>query len=224
MSERDLAVVELLGALTYGQLRAFVTAAASVELAPSVGVADDLAGHAAREHHRYVVLRQRLDALTDLPVAVMDRQRTVFDAFFADRPEDWASAATRLAVGLPIAADFARAVAPSVDTATGEALVEALADRDAFERFALAELRQVLADDDAARVAARADVAALVGAALTGFQEVTAATDALRVLFAEQAEEEGSSPEAVVRRLAIAVLGGHRRRMLDLGLDELDEP
>jgi hypothetical protein len=222
VSERDLAVVELLGALTYGQLRAFVAAASAVAMAPDVGVAEELADHAAREHDRYARLRARLAVLTDLPQAVLERQRGVFDAFFSATPDDWATATTNLAVGLPMAADFARAVAPAVDDDTAAVLVEALTDRAGFEDFALRELHAVLESDPSAVDEARRDVAGLVGRALTGYQEVLGETDALRVLFEQHARDEGLTSEGLTKRLAMQVLGEHRRRMLSLGIDDLE--
>jgi len=221
-SATDLAVVELLGALAYGQLRAFVAAASAVPLASDVECAQELAGHAAREHERWLLLRARLDDLTDLPSSVLERQRPTFDAFFAARPDDWLNATVALAVGLPMAADFARAVAPTVDAETGRLLVETLADRDAFEAFAMTELRAQLDAGPKAHETARRAVAELVGRALTGFQGALGETDALRVLFDEHAQHQGTTPESVVKHLALEVLEAHRRRMLALGLDDLE--
>lgn len=218
----DLAVVELLGALTYGQLRAFVAAAAAVPLAPDVAAAEELADHAAREHDRWQQLRTRLGELTDLPGTVLDRQRPRFDAFFDVRPDDWLSASVALAIGLPMAGDFARAVAPTVDDATAEVLVSTLAGRDAFQSFAMRELRTMLDADDGASQRARAQVGELVGRALTSFMSVVGDTDALRVLFEEHAREQDVTSETVVKRLAVDVLEAHRRRMLALGLDDLE--
>ena len=55
------------------------------------------------------------------------------------------------------------------------------------------------------------------------FQGIIADTDALKVVLEHDAEEEGISGETRVKRLAIAVLEGHRRRMVELGLEDLDE-
>ena len=77
-----LATVELLGAVTYGQLRAFQVTAAAIAVAPDARSADQLADFAVREHEAYVVLRDHLVAETDLAAAVIDRQKAVFDAYF----------------------------------------------------------------------------------------------------------------------------------------------
>jgi hypothetical protein len=64
-------------------------------------------------------------------------------------------------------------------------------------------------------------VADVVGLALTSFTSSLSQTDALRVLFERRAVELSITAEGVVKRMAIEVLGAHRRRMVDLDLDEL---
>ena len=126
----QLATVELLGAVTYGQLRAFQTTATAIAVAPDARSADMLADHAMREHRAYVTLRDHLVAETDLAAAVIDRQKPVFDAYFDAVPlDDWRSACVFFTVGLPIAADFSREVAPTLQARTAEVIVAALADR-----------------------------------------------------------------------------------------------
>ena len=214
---RALATVELLGALTYAQLRAFDITAAAVRYAPDSRAADQLADLALSEHHGYVLLRERLRALTDLPSPALDRQRARADTFFDKLPvDDWLSACTFFSVGLPIAADFARAIAPRLDDETAAAVLEALANRDAFEQFANVHVLRLIATDDEARVRARHLVADITGRALTQFQAAITDTDALRVLL-------GGEDEAnIVRRVAMQVLDSHHRRMASLGLDEPD--
>lgn len=211
-----LATAELVGALTYGQLRAFQVAAAAVRLAPTIALADQLASFAVREHERYQSMREHLRRLTDLADRVMERQRERFDAFFDQLAlEDWMGANAFFAMGLPIAADFARAIAPAVDEETGLVLERALAGRDPFEAFALEQIRATLDAADPADVERiRHLVAGTIGRALTGFQGSVADTDALGVLLA--------AGEADVTTLAIDVLNAHRARMVALGLDDLE--
>lgn len=221
MDERDLATVELLGALAYGQLRSFAATASTLTLAPDARVADQLATWAADEHARYQQLRDHLGTRTELPTAVMERQRGYFDDYFDRAPlEDWFGACVFFALGLPIASDFTRAVAPTLDDRSAEVVVAAL-DREEVEAAALEQLSQLLTDD-AARERARGLTADLLGRALTGFQGAMSNTDALRVLLTED-RDHGESGEARVKRLALAVLGGHRRRVVALGLEDLDD-
>jgi hypothetical protein len=221
--EVELATVEVLGALAYGQLRSFESAARAVRFAPDATAADQLAELAVREHVAYVALRDHLRSRTDLATAVMDRQKPHFDAYFDRVPvDDWFGAGVFFAVGLPIAADFGRALSPVLAPDTAAVVVGALADRAPFERFAIDQLGQQLTDEDA-RERARHLAADVLGRALTAFQGIVADTDALKVLLAHRAEEEGVSDEARVKQLAIDVLSGHRRRMVALGLEDLDE-
>jgi hypothetical protein len=219
----ELATVELLGALAYGQLRSFEVTARAVRHAPDSRRADALAQFAVREHAGYALLRDHLASLTDLPEAVMDRQKPHFDAYFDRVPVDdgWFAACTFFAFGLPIAADFGRDLAPALDNETALVVVGALSDRGPFERFAIDELRPQLEDEEA-RDRSRHLVADVLGRALTGFQGVMSDTDALKVLL-DAAREPGETGEARVKRLAIEVMSGHRRRVVELGLEDLED-
>ena len=218
----ELATVELLGALAYGQLRSFEVSSRAIRHSADARRADQIADFALREHAGYALLRDHLLERTDLGPAVMDRQKPHFDAYFDRVPlEDWFEACTFFALGLPIAADFGREVAPLLDERTGLVVVGALADRSPFEQFATEHLREQLVDDER-RERARRLVADMIGRALTGFQGVITDTDALKILVASSAEP-GETGESRVRRLALSVMERHRRRMLDLDLEDLDE-
>lgn len=218
----ELATVEVVGALTYGQLRAFETAARAIRHAPDARTADTLADLAAGEYRAYTVLRDHLVARTDLASGVLDRQKPHFDAYFDEVPgEGWSANCAFFAIGLPIAADFGRALAPSLPADTGAVVVEALTGREAFTSFAVDQLGPALADD-VARDRVRKVAADVLGGALTSFQGVIADTDALKVVFAAEAERGGTSAEGRVKHLALEVLEGHRRRIVDLGLEDLE--
>lgn len=220
--ELQLATAELLGALTYGQLRAYTTAVALVPLAPDLERTDRLLAFADRERERYRGMRARLEELTDLPRSVMDRQKHAFDRFFDHLAvDDWLGGVAFLAVGLPLSADFARAVAVTVDQDTGAVLVEALAGRSNTEAYAREQL-QVLLDAPEHHERVKKLVAEVIGLALTEFTSALGSTDALRVLFDQHAEEQDLTSEQVVKRLAMDVLESHRRRMHALGLDDLE--
>jgi hypothetical protein len=216
-TDQALATVELLGALAYAQLRAFEHAAAAIRWAPDVRAADRLVGFAVSEQAGYVRLRDRLRALTDLPEPAMDRQRPRVDAFFDNLPVgDWSSACTLFAVGLPMAADFARAVAPALDPGTADAVIAALAEREAFESYARQQLVATIDGDAQRRERIRRLAAEITGSALTEFQGAVTDTDALEVLLA-QLEEHGGGD--VLRRTAVDLLAQHRRRMHAIGVD-----
>ena len=219
--ELDLATVELLGALAYGQLRSFEATARTIRHAPDVRIADQMAEFAVEEHARYVRLRDHLATRTELPAAVMERQRPHFDAYFDRAPlDDWFGACVFFALGLPIATDFVRAVAPALDDETAEVVTSAL-ERERSVRVTVDALAAQLTDDEA-RVRARGLTADLLGRALTGFQGVVSETDALKVLLAADTGEDESG-EQRVKRLALTVMDGHRRRAVELGLEDLDD-
>ncbi len=221
MDDRDLATVELLGSLAYGQLRSFAATSSRLTLAPDVRMADQLATWSVDEHARYRQLRDHLATRTELPTAVMERQRGYFDSYFDRAPlQDWFGACVFFALGLPIASDFARAVAPTLDDVSARVVIAAL-DREAVEAAALEQLSMLLTDG-AARERARALTADLLGRALTGFQGAMSNTDALRVLLTSDLDT-GETGEARVKHLALAVLEGHRRRVIALGLEDLDD-
>lgn len=212
-----LATVELLGALTYAQLRAFEIAAGAIRHAPDVRAADRVAAFAVTEHQAYRRLRDRLEQLTDLPEPPMDRQRARVDAFFDGLPvDDWLSAATFFAVGLPMAADFARAVAPALDPDTAAAVVEALAERHGFEGYASEQVALEVERGGEPRQRVRRLTAEIAGSALTEFQGAITSTDALLVLLEGLEEDAGDD---VLRHTAVALLEQHRRRMAAIGVD-----
>lgn len=219
---RDLATVELLGALSYGQLRSYAATARLIEIARDVRRADAIASVAAAEHAAYRRLRDHLATRTELPLAVMERQKASFDHYFDRAPlDDRLGASVFFALGLPMAADFARAVAPRLDEESAAVVLDALATREDFERGAIEALRLQLDEADNLE-RARHLTADLLGRALTTYQHVVSDSDALRILFAS-GPEETESAERRVKRLAIEVLGGHRRRTVELGLEDLED-
>lgn len=220
-NDRELATIELLGALAYGQLRAFEATARTIPHAPTTKLADELAAFAAGEYERYTRLRDELGRRTELPAAVMDRQRHRFDDFFDHAPlTDWFGASVFFAIGLPIASDFGRAIAPVLPADLAVLVVDAL-DRGAAESLANQQALAILTDASA-RQRARHLVADILGRALTGFQAAMDDTDALRILLDADCRP-GESGEQRVKRLAITVLEGHRRRSVELGLEDLDD-
>ena len=218
-NDRELATVELLGVLAYGQLRSFGAMSSAVRFAPDARSADRIAGFARREYDAYEALTQHLGELTALPTAAMDRQKGLFDAFFARAPlDDWFGASVFFAFGIPLARDFMRTVVPMLDAASGDVVLRTLQDRADVEQAAVALLRAQLATD-VLRERARGIVADLLGQALTAFQQAAGDSDALKVLLG--GEQGAASTE--VRRLAMELLTAHRGRLVELGLEDPEE-
>jgi hypothetical protein len=219
----ETATAELLGALAYGQLRAIEAAARLIAVAPDADTAVLATDVVAHELEAYRALEADLARRTDRPAALMDRMKPHFDAYFDRAPlDDWFGASVFFALGLPIAADFAGALAPVLDEPTAALVVEAIGGREELEEASVAQLRAQLSGAEATSQA-RQLAGDLLGRALTSYQEAMGETDALKVLFAGAAQVAGSTAEAQVKRLAMEVLTGHRRRTVALGLEDLDD-
>jgi hypothetical protein len=213
---RELATIELLGVLAYGQLRSFGAMSSAVRFAPDARTADRIATFARGEHEAYQSLHDHLAGLTAQPTAAMDRQKGLFDAFFARAPlDDWFGACVFFAFGIPLARDFMRTVVPMLEPRSGDVVLRTLQVRAEVEDAAIALLRAQLTAD-ALRERARSIVADLLGQALTAFQQAAADSDALEVLLG--ADDDGASVE--VRRLAMDLLAAHRGRLVALGLED----
>ena len=222
MDDVDLATVELLGALAYGQLRSFAALACTVGVAPDASAADALAERAVREHAGYRRLRDHLATRTELSTAVMDRQKPRFDTYFDRAPlESWFGACVFFALGLPIAADFTRWITPALDSDTAAVLTQVVDERAPLQEDASHRLAELLVGE-AERERARRLTADLVGRALTGFQTVVADSDALKVLLTT-GPGEGQTGEQRVKELAVSIMTGHHRRVIALGLEEVDD-
>lgn len=216
MSTDDLALAQLIAAAAWGQLAGAALTAAVVPLSPDVQVAEELADLADREYDRWRVIRGHLATLTDLPEALLTRQRPLFDEFFEGATDHgWEHACAVLAFGWSIANDFLHEIAPSLPERTRVVLDE-IADNHDVERFALAQLRErVTTAEDRERM--RAIVADLLGRALAGFQRAMQDTDALEVLLDSDAQ-----PGVASRQFAIDLLSRHRSRLAELGIDDPD--
>lgn len=219
----EAATTELLAALTYGQLRAIEAAARLIAVAPDAETAAGAAEVVGYELDAYRALLADLETRSSSPAALMDGMKPHFDAYFDRAPlGDWFGTSVFFALGLPIAADFAQAIAPVLDRSTADLVTDAIGGREEQEASAVEQLKAQLVDDEAVERARRL-AGDLLGRALTSYQEAMGSTDALRLLFAEAAANEGTSAESQVKRLAMEVLTGHRRRTVALGLEDLDE-
>ena len=217
------ATAQLLGALAYGQLRAIDAAARLIAVAPDADTADGAASAVGHELDAYRALVADLEGRAGSPAALMDHMKPHFDAYFDRAPlDDWFGASVFFALGVPIAADFAQAIAPVLDPPTAALVAEAIGGREELEAAAVERLKAQLEDEEAVDRARRL-AGDLLGRALTSYQEAMGETDALKVLFAGAAANEGTSAESQVKRLAMEVLSGHRRRTVALGLEDLDE-
>jgi 1,2-phenylacetyl-CoA epoxidase catalytic subunit len=115
----DAAIVELLGALAYGELSAFDRLADDARLAPTLDGRARMSAMAAVEMGHYRLLAERLETLGVAPPAAMEPFVAALETYHAmTEPETWLEGVVKAFVGDGMAADFYRAVAEYVDEPT----------------------------------------------------------------------------------------------------------
>ena len=211
------AVVDLLGALAYGELTAFSRLA--VRRRPrAVAVRQGRARAAGGQ--RVPALRGAARPARDLardPDAAMGPFVVALDAFHErTAPQTWLEGLVKAYVGDGIARDFYREVSAYLDPGTHELVTSVLADEGHAE-FVVREVRQAIEADP--RVAGRLALwgRRLVGEALSQAQRVAADRDGLTALLVGGVDSTRRRP----RRAGAHVRAAHRgaqRRMATLGL------
>ena len=207
------AVVDLLGALAYGELTAFERLAVDSRLAPTLDDKTKLAGMACKEFGHYRVLAEHLSSEVGVePVEAMAPFVAPVDEFHdSTRPSDWLEGLVKAYVGDSIAADFYREISVYLDPRTQELVLEVLKDTG-HAAFAVDRVGAAIAADP--RVSGRLALwgRRLVGEALTQAQRVAADRDALIRLVA------GSGDLGEFSRMLGRMTERHTQRMASLGL------
>jgi hypothetical protein len=210
-TNRD-AVVELLGALAYGELTAFERLATDSALAPTLTDKAQLAGMAVAEFGHYQRLHARLASMGVDPEAAMAPFVDALDEFHeVTAPSDWYEGLIKAYVGDGLAADFYREVAQVLDPGTRDFVLDVLADTG-HSSFAVDRVRAAIEADPS--IAGRLALWArrLVGEALTQAQKVAVRRDALANLIVE------SGDLAEIGRMFARITDRHSERMTALGL------
>ncbi len=211
------AVIDLLGAMAYGELTAFSRLAADAELAPTLPDKAALGHQAVTEFHHYQLLEARLQQLEADVTAAMQPFVEAIDAFHdRARPSGWLEGLVKAYVGDGIATDFYREVAAYVDPGTRELVLEVLQDMGQAE-FAVRTVREAIDRDPT--IAGRLALwgRRLVGEALSQAQRVAAERDALGGLLIGGGYHSGADL-AEIGRMFARLTGEHTRRMGRLGL------
>lgn len=210
-------VVDLLGALAYGELTAFSRLAGDAELAPSLADKVALAQVAATEFRHYEALAERIQGLGVEPQEAMAPFVAPVDAFH-DRtaPNDWLEGLVKAYVGDGIATDFYREVAAFVDADT-RALVHRVLE-DAGHTEVVAGAVRAAVDRDP-RLAGRLALWArrLVGEALSQAQRVAVDRDGLAALLVGTEDQPGADLVEIGHMFA-RIMDRHGERMKVLGL------
>src|SRR4051795_8745675 len=101
------AVVDLLGAIAYGEISAFERLAKDARMAPELGDKGELAKMAAAEYSHYERLCDHLVLLGADPIKAMEPFRKAFDDFHVrTASSDWLEGLVTAYVGDGVAADF----------------------------------------------------------------------------------------------------------------------
>ncbi len=212
------AVVDLLGAMAYGELTAFSRLAADADLAPSLLDKGSLGRQAVSEFHHYTLLEARLRDLDADVAEAMEPFVAAVDAFHdRTRPSSWLEGLVKAYVGDGIATDFYREVAAYLDPGTRELVLEVLQDMGQAE-FAVRTVRDAIDRDPS--VAGRLALwgRRLVGEALSQAQRVAAERDALGGLLIGGGYRSGGADLAEIGRMFARLTDEHTRRMGRLGL------
>src|SRR6478672_2488112 len=113
------AVVDLLGAIAYGEISAFERLAEDAKLAPTLEDKVAIAAMASAEFGHVGRLRQRLAELGADPFAAMAPFRAPIDKFHEyTAPADWYEGLIKAYVGDGMANDFYREIAAYLDADT----------------------------------------------------------------------------------------------------------
>ncbi len=212
-----LAVIDLLGALAYGELTAFSQLAADAEMAPDQPNKAAVARLAVAEFHHYEAITQRL---TDMGVVPDEAVAPFVDAVdhFHERtkPKDWLEGLVKAYVGDGIAQDFYREIAAYVDEET-RALVQTVMEDMGQADFVVNAVRSAIRADP--RIGGRLALwgRRLVGEALTQAQRVGVERDALASLLVGAPGRQGADL-AELGRMFARLTDEHTRRMDRLGL------
>jgi hypothetical protein len=208
------AVVDLVGALAYGELSAFDHLADDARMAPTLMARAQMSAMAAVEYGHYEQLADRLAQLGASPEEAMAPFIAALETYHSlTEPSTWLEGVVKAYVGDGLAADFYREVATCVDAETEELIRAVVVDAGRAE-FAVREVQTALAAQPA--VAGRLALFArrLVGEAISQAQHVLADRDTLMALLVD-----GTGDLAGVAALFSRITDRHGERIAALGLN-----
>jgi hypothetical protein len=211
------AVVDLLGAIAYGEISAFERLAEDARLAPTLEDKVAIATMATAEFAHVAQLLERLADLGADPFVAMAPFRTAIDQFHSHTaPADWFEGLIKAYVGDGMANDFYREIAAYLDVDTRDLVVAAL-EEGGHSRFVVDRVRAAITADP--RLGGRLALwgRRLMGEALTQAQRVAAERDALSALLAGGVDRPGLDL-AAIGRMFTRITERHAERMAELGL------
>ena len=207
------AIVDLLGALAYGELSAFDRLADDARMAPTLDGRAHMSAMAAVEMGHYTRLADRLTELGVAPAVAMEPFVAALETYHSlTEPSIWLEGVVKAYVGDGMAADFYREVAEFVDADTRALIHETLGDAGRAA-FAVREVHGAVAAQPA--IVGRLSLWArrLVGEAISQTQHVLADREALMLLMMR-----GTGDLSGVAGLMERITSRHDDRMAELGL------
>ena len=208
-------LVDLLGALAYGELSAFERMASDSRMAPNLRDRTALAALSAGEFTHFQQLIQYLANLGVDPEEAMAPYVEALDTFHnLTAPADWLESLVKAYVGDGIARDFYREVSAYLDPASRDLVRMVLGDVG-HAAFAVDRVRAAIDKDPVVGGRLALWARRLVGEALTQAQRVAVEREGLVELIGS-----GASDMAELGNLFQRVMDGHSERMRSLGLSE----
>jgi hypothetical protein len=211
------AVVDLLGAIAYGEMSAFERLSEDAKMAPTLHDKAELARMASTEFAHFEGLRSRLEELGADPFAAMADFAAPFESFHRrTTPADWHEGLIKAYVGDGLAADFYREIAAFLDSETRSIITDSLADAGQ-SAFVVDRIRAAIAAEP--RLGGRLALwgRRLMGEALSQAQRVAAERDALSALLSGGVDRPALDL-AAIGRLFTRLTENHCTRMETLGL------
>jgi hypothetical protein len=210
----DAAVIDLLGVLAYGELIAFERLATDAQLAPTVEDKVALGTMANVEFVHFQKLTAFLRAKGVDPFEAMAPFVEPLDSFHdSTQPSDWYEGLIKAYVGDGMATDFYREVATYVKDDETRALIESSLADTGQASFAVAKVKEIIAEEPSVGGRLALWARRLVGEALIQAQQVAVERDALLELLV------GSGDLAGISRLLTSITNKHTERMQSLGLE-----
>ncbi len=210
------AIVDLLGALAYGELAAFERLAQDARLAPGLEAKAALARMASAEFHHYERLAARLTAIGVDAAAAMEPFAGPLDEFHRlTAPSDWLEGLVKAYVGDSIAADFYREIAHRLDVETRDLVVNVL-DDTGYADFAVDKVRAAIEADPRLGGPLALWARRLMGEALSQAQRVVADRDALSTMLVGGVADGFDLAE--IGQMFARITEAHTKRMAALGL------
>lgn len=211
-------IVDLLGAIGYGEISAFERLTDDAALAPRLSDKVALLGMANRQYAKVEPIRARLAELTEDPFAAMDPFREAIDSFHSfTAPNDWWEALVKAYVGDGIVSDFYREISAYLDAATRDLILSTLTDEGETD-FAIERLNAGIEADPPLGGRLALWGRRLMGEALTQTQHVAASRDALTEVLAGNATF-GGLDLAGLGEMFTRITSRHIERMASLGLE-----